>query len=137
MWYPPESGWLRLNTDGSFASDQGGFGALLRNDKAYFIIGVAGRLDLHSINLLELKAIEKGLELGLTVQATKIWVESDSTTVLAWVHDKREIPWSAFRSLRKIKQSLAFLENWKATHIHREGNSLADLLAAYQSSKGE
>ncbi|KAK1282584.1 hypothetical protein QJS10_CPB22g00280 [Acorus calamus] len=51
-------GWLKLNTDGSLADDRGGYGAILRNNEADFIAGLAGQIDLPSINLLELKAIE-------------------------------------------------------------------------------
>ncbi|KAK1307294.1 hypothetical protein QJS10_CPA10g00740 [Acorus calamus] len=32
---------------------------------------------------------------------------------------------------------LAQFDAWKVTHIHREGNSPADLLASYQSVRGE
>ncbi|KAK1306945.1 hypothetical protein QJS10_CPA10g01775 [Acorus calamus] len=62
-WLRSDDGWLKLNTDGSLADDRGGYGALIRNSNSDFQIGLAGRLDLPSINLLELKAIEKGVML--------------------------------------------------------------------------
>ncbi|KAK1268719.1 hypothetical protein QJS04_geneDACA008217 [Acorus gramineus] len=136
-WSPPHEGWFKLNTDGSLADDRGGYGALIRNEHAEFVIGLAGRLDLPSINLLELKAIEKGVDLGLSINLTKLWIESDSTTAIAWLLGKGCIPWTAFRSLRHLHQSLDKMDCWKATHIHCEGNSPADLLAAFQSARGE
>ncbi|KAK1302594.1 hypothetical protein QJS10_CPB12g01266 [Acorus calamus] len=136
-WFPPDVDWLKLNTDGSLADDRGGYGAVIRNDRAEFLIGLAGRLDLPSINLLELKAIEKGIWLGIQLGASHLWVESDSTTALAWIHGKGNAPWSSFRSLRSIHHGLQQLQGWKASHIYREGNSPADLAASFQLTRGE
>ncbi|KAK1262184.1 hypothetical protein QJS04_geneDACA021167 [Acorus gramineus] len=91
-------------------------------------MGVAGRNDLPSISLLELKAMEAG---------PWIWVESDSSTALSWALNKGNKPWSAIRLLRSISQGLLSLNEWSFTHIHREGNAPADILAAFQSICGE
>ncbi|KAK1257180.1 hypothetical protein QJS04_geneDACA014728 [Acorus gramineus] len=133
----PPSGWFKLNADGSLSYDRGGYGALLRNNNADFIAGLAGRLDLHSINLLELKAIERGIQLGLSNAVTNLWIESDSITAIAWVHGMGCIPWTALRSIRQIHQGLHLSKCWKVSHIHREGNSPANLLAAHRSSRRE
>ncbi|KAK1261670.1 hypothetical protein QJS04_geneDACA020349 [Acorus gramineus] len=99
LWEPPREGWLKLNTDGLLANDRGGYGALIRNNRVEYVMGIAGRLDLPSINLLELKAIEQGVWLARSIEATRIWIESDSTTALAWLHGKGKVPWTAIRSL--------------------------------------
>ncbi|KAK1280910.1 hypothetical protein QJS04_geneDACA024708 [Acorus gramineus] len=91
-WIPPLEGWFKLNSDGSLGDDRGGYGALLRNSRDAFIIGIVGRLDLPSINLLELKAIEQGIWMAITTGVDKLWIESDSTTALAWVHGKGNAP---------------------------------------------
>ncbi|KAK1308140.1 hypothetical protein QJS10_CPA09g00446 [Acorus calamus] len=72
-----------------------------------------------------------------TLQPHKLWIESDSTTALAWLQGRGNIPWTATRSLRNIHFFLQHLEEWKSSHIHREGNSPADILAAFQSIRGE
>ncbi|KAK1270111.1 hypothetical protein QJS04_geneDACA020970 [Acorus gramineus] len=136
-WLHPVDGWLKLNTDGSLADDPGGYGALIRNSNGDYITSLAGRLDLPSINLLELKAIEQGVLLGSSICAHKLWIECDSTTALAWLNGRGNTPWTAIRSLRNIHPYLDQLEDWKATHIHREGNSPADILAAFESMRGE
>ncbi|KAK1321207.1 hypothetical protein QJS10_CPA03g00057 [Acorus calamus] len=136
-WMSPEDGWLKLNTDGSLADDRGGYGALIRNSNSEFQLGLAGRLDLPTINLLELKAIEQGVKLSSTMQACKLWIETDSTTALAWLEGRGNIPWTAIRSLRNTHHYLQHLVDWKVTHIHREGNSPADILAAFKSMRGE
>ncbi|KAK1325239.1 hypothetical protein QJS10_CPA01g01609 [Acorus calamus] len=81
-------GWIKLNSDGSLSEDRGGYGALLRTHEADFIYGIAGRIDLPSINLLELKAIEEGLWLAIRLNFPSIWIETDSTTACAWVLGK-------------------------------------------------
>ncbi|KAK1295842.1 hypothetical protein QJS10_CPB15g00882 [Acorus calamus] len=136
-WKPPEPGWLKLNTDGSLSDDRGGYGALIRNDSSGFLSGLAGRQDLPSINLLELKAIERGIWLSSQIGASKLWIESDSTTALGWIKGKGSRPWNSIRSLRNIDYGLGALEIWEATHIQREGNCPADLLASYSSEHGE
>ncbi|KAK1284957.1 hypothetical protein QJS10_CPB20g00424 [Acorus calamus] len=70
---------------------------------------------------LELKAIEQGVML----------------TTLAWLRGRGKIPWTAIHSLRNIYFILKQLVEWKASHIHREGNSPANILTAHQSMRGE
>ncbi|KAK1279985.1 Protein FIZZY-RELATED 2 [Acorus gramineus] len=67
----------------------------------------------------------------------KLWIETDSTTARAWLIGKGNIPWTAVRSLESTHFSLAQYDAWKVSHIHREGNSPADLLASYQFARGE
>ncbi|KAK1297392.1 hypothetical protein QJS10_CPB15g00822 [Acorus calamus] len=112
-WMSPEDGWLKLNTDGSLANDRGGYEALIRNSNSEFQLGLAGRLDLPTINLLELKAIEQGVKLSSTMQACKLWIEIDSTTALAWLEGRGNIPWTAIRSLCNTHHYLQHLVDWK------------------------
>ncbi|KAK1286579.1 hypothetical protein QJS10_CPB20g00956 [Acorus calamus] len=88
LWEPPCEGWLKLNTDGFLANDRGGYGVLICNERAEYVMGIVGRLDLPSINLLELNAIEQGVWLARSIEATRVWIESDSTTALAWLCGK-------------------------------------------------
>ncbi|KAK1259254.1 hypothetical protein QJS04_geneDACA017986 [Acorus gramineus] len=102
-----------------------------------FVVYMAGRHDLPSINLLELKATEVGLWLAIKTGVQKLWIEWDSTTAIAWVKGKGSRPWTAIRSLRSIQQGLLRLKEWKASHVLCEGNSPADLIASFQSTRGE
>ncbi|KAK1308079.1 hypothetical protein QJS10_CPA09g01153 [Acorus calamus] len=136
-WSPPPTGWVKINSYGSLADDRGGYGALVHNDKAEFLLGVAGRNDLPSINLLELKAMEARIRIAIQAGFQDLWVESDSTTALTWVMNKGNRPWSAIWLLRSISQGLEFIHAWRFTHIHLEGNAPADFLAAYQSAREE
>ncbi|KAK1315070.1 hypothetical protein QJS10_CPA06g00807 [Acorus calamus] len=96
-----------------------------------------GRNDLPSINLLKLKAIEVGLWIAIKAGFRSIWVETDSTTTLAWVTNRGNRSWSAIRCLQSIYLGLESIAAGQFTHIHREGNTPADILAAFQSDRGE
>ncbi|KAK1277813.1 hypothetical protein QJS04_geneDACA016557 [Acorus gramineus] len=130
-WMSPAEGWTKLNTDGSMADDRGGYGALIRNSNSDCLLGLAGRLDLPTINLLELKAIEQRVLLSCTLKVQKLWIESDSTMALAWLQGRGKVPWSAIRLLCNSHQTLQRMVDWKASHIHKEGNSPADILEAF------
>ncbi|KAK1287415.1 hypothetical protein QJS10_CPB19g00634 [Acorus calamus] len=136
-WNPPTTGWIKSNSDGSLSDDRGGYGAPLRDANANLLVGVAGRSHLPSINLLELKGIEAGLFLSIRHGFNRVWFESDSTTAIAWMKGRGRVPWTAIRLLRKISHGLRSLEEWKITHIFREGNSPADILAATRQTIGE
>ncbi|KAK1261040.1 hypothetical protein QJS04_geneDACA021952 [Acorus gramineus] len=51
------------------------------------------------------------------------------------VKGKGQLPWFAIRLLRKLTKGLQCLVNWKTTHIFREGNSPADILASRRGSR--
>ncbi|KAK1283528.1 hypothetical protein QJS10_CPB21g00139 [Acorus calamus] len=94
-------------------------------------------MDLPSINILELKAIEVGIWLAINIGCSKLWIESDSTTALSWIKGKGNRPWSVIRLLRSIRRGLEHLHDWKVSHILREGNAPADILASYRLARGE
>ncbi|KAK1308201.1 hypothetical protein QJS10_CPA09g00979 [Acorus calamus] len=137
IWGPPPVGWIKSNSDGSLSDDRGGYRALLRDCSAQFIIGSAGCIALPSINLLELQGLVAGLQLGLQRGEKKIWFETDSTTVMAWVKGRGNLPWTALRLTRTLVQGLSQLEEWRITHIFREGNSPTNILASRRQSRGE
>ncbi|KAK1326813.1 hypothetical protein QJS10_CPA01g01649 [Acorus calamus] len=95
---------------------------------------LAARTRASSINILELKGIVAGIKLCSTLHAPRIWSETDSTTAKAWAEGKGLIPWNAFRDLRQLRFLVGQLIDWKITHVYREANSVADLLASTQST---
>ncbi|KAK1278312.1 hypothetical protein QJS04_geneDACA023361 [Acorus gramineus] len=134
-WSPPPIDWVKANSDGSLSEDRFGYGAITRNSSGDCIQTIAARTRAASINLLELKGIldELCLSKGNT---SKVWSESDSTTAVAWAQGKGIFPWAALRDLREIKTLVALLTDWKISHVFREGNRVADVLAHWQSPLG-
>ncbi|KAK1314954.1 hypothetical protein QJS10_CPA06g01230 [Acorus calamus] len=77
QWIPPELSWLKANSDGSLSEDRGGYGALIRNERGDFLIGVAGQCGLPSINLLEFKGLLAGLEIGIQMHLDISYFDND------------------------------------------------------------
>ncbi|KAK1314284.1 hypothetical protein QJS10_CPA06g00011 [Acorus calamus] len=115
------------------------FGAVIRDPNGDCLSALAARTNAASINVLELKGTAHGLKLyhnlGYPSQL-KVWSESDSSTAIAWSKGKGLVPWSAFRDLRLIQQISAQFLDWKVSYTFRDGNRVADILAATRSSMG-
>jgi len=116
-WEPPSTGWIRINCDGSSIGSPsiGSIGFVIRDAQSNFLgayaqnIGHATALGAEFSSCV--MAIEKALELHLN----NLWIETDSITVV-----------KAFRQNCLIKGACL---QCKFTHIHREGNLVADSLA--------
>ncbi|KAK1280618.1 hypothetical protein QJS04_geneDACA020589 [Acorus gramineus] len=135
-WEAPKEGWLKLNSDGSRSDDRFSYGVLVRDSSGFCFEALSTRVRADSINLLELKGLVEGMQLCHSLRASRVWLESDSTTAIAWIHGRGIIPWRAFRDLRTFSTLSNSLLEWKATHVYREGNQVADHLAAFQSAMG-
>ncbi|KAK1257350.1 hypothetical protein QJS04_geneDACA012756 [Acorus gramineus] len=97
-WRPPDLDWTKSNSDGSLSADRVGYGAVLRNCDGEFLAAAAVRdQSLNSINLLEFRGILQGLKLARALDISKIHMESDSSTAIAWVQGQGSLPWQALR----------------------------------------
>ncbi|KAL2525897.1 Uncharacterized protein Adt_10951 [Abeliophyllum distichum] len=76
----------------------------------------------------ELRAILDGITLAQRLGLSVLWVESDSTLAIHCI-TKGGGPWNIQATLRHIRHLLA-LDRDTITHIFREGNQVADLLAS-------
>ncbi|KAK1322392.1 hypothetical protein QJS10_CPA03g01906 [Acorus calamus] len=85
IWNPPSDGWLKVNSDGSKSNDRYAYGEIVRDQGGAFLKALSARVRAASINILELKGLVEGLRLCSTFQTKQIWLETDSTTVVAWV----------------------------------------------------
>ncbi|KAK1260672.1 hypothetical protein QJS04_geneDACA023443 [Acorus gramineus] len=66
-----------------------GYGAVLRNSAGALLAAVAVQdQTLSSINVLEFKAILQGLKLAQSLSLSKVFIESDSSTAIAWVRGR-------------------------------------------------
>ncbi|KAK1273201.1 hypothetical protein QJS04_geneDACA023308 [Acorus gramineus] len=135
-WTPPMIGWVKVNSDSSKSDDRFAFGALVRDCSGNCLSALSARVRAASINILELKGLVEGLRFCSSIQASRVWLETDSTTVIAWIHGRGCIPWIAFRDLRSFVSLSAPLTAWRSTQVYREGNRAVDLLTAYQSTLG-
>ncbi|KAL2486409.1 Uncharacterized protein Adt_31165 [Abeliophyllum distichum] len=76
----------------------------------------------------ELRAILDGIILAQRLGLSDLWVESDSTLAIHCI-TKGGGPWHIQATIRHIRHLLV-LDRDTITHIYREGNQVADLLAS-------
>ena len=88
LWTPPESGWTKLNTDGSFIPSTGmaGGGMILRDAHGDIIYSACREIRICDNALdAELAACREGLELALHRTVLPILVELDSTEAVSLI----------------------------------------------------
>ncbi|KAK1286204.1 hypothetical protein QJS10_CPB20g00805 [Acorus calamus] len=85
VWQPPQEGWIKINSDGSKAANRFAYGALIRDHRGDCLQALTARVRAASINILEFKGLVEGLSLCSSLITPRIWLETDSTTVVAWI----------------------------------------------------
>jgi len=131
-WEPPPRGWMVLNTDGAAKGNPGqaGAGGVLRGENSEWIIGFSEGLGYCSSVRAELRAVLRGLRLAKEAQATKLWLQIDSNVVVGMLARRTScIP--GLRGLIHQCHTLLEWEGWevKISHVFREANRVADILA--------
>ncbi|XP_057811539.1 uncharacterized protein LOC131025771 [Salvia miltiorrhiza] len=137
-WWPPDLNWMKVNTDGSALGAPGRIfaGDVFRDHQAevrgcFHVKGGSG-FALEE----ELLAVIKAIAIAESRGWRKLWLESDSTYVVELLRKKlMEVPW---RFLTSWKATIAFLNNFelRVSHIYREGNAAADIMAHNSRHEG-
>ncbi|KAK1302463.1 hypothetical protein QJS10_CPB12g01015 [Acorus calamus] len=127
FWVPPPVEWLKANTDGSKSDDRAGYGFILRDQFGHLVQAVAACVEAKTINFLELQAIGQSVKAAMELGVNHLRVESDSNVAIHWVTRSDKVPWRARRLCNSIRTNCRTFIEVKLTHIHREGNALADM----------
>lgn len=137
-WIPPSLGWVKINSDGSWKHEEGvgGYGAIFRDYKGHFLGAFASNLEIPSSISAQIMVVIKAIELAWVRDWKHIWLEVDSSLVLDYIRRPSLVPWPLrvrwLNCLYRISKM-----NFKATHIFREGNKIADALANQGTSCSE
>lgn len=129
IWSPPFTRWIKCNTDGVATSITSSCGGIFRDNNANFISCFAENLGGCSAYHAELLAIMRATEIACQRRWSNIWIESDSSLVVMAFQNDSMIPCS-IRNRWKNCVQLLYQMNFAVTHIYREGNRCADLLAS-------
>lgn len=79
IWSPPDSGWMKMNSDGSFALDGVGSGMVLCDDQESIIFSAQRQLfSCRKALEVELCACMKVLSMALQINESRIVVEPGS-----------------------------------------------------------
>ncbi|XP_057809094.1 uncharacterized protein LOC131023567 [Salvia miltiorrhiza] len=137
-WWPPVNNWIKVNTDGSALGAPGkiGAGGVFR-DKFSWVRGcfhVKGGIGFAFE--AELLAVITAIQIAHARHWRQLWIESDSTYIVHLRHERStSVPW---RFAAIWKRILLLLKDFQIqiSHIYREGNKVADILAADERHEG-
>ena len=136
-WCPPMAGWVKLNTDGSFAvNGTAGAGMVLRDDKGNVIYSACRELfSCREILEAELCACMEGLSFAIQRSDLPIIIEMDSIIAVKLIQ-AMDIDRSIYSSLVKEIRHLMSLRDSCITHINRTQNKVSDSLAKFARQEG-
>lgn len=119
-WIPPSPGWVKLNTDGSFATDgTTGAGMVLRGADGSIIFSACRELrSCRDMLEAELCACMEGLSFAIQRSDLPIVTEMDSLVAVSMIQD-RELDRSVYSSLVMEIRHLRGLQRTCITHINR------------------
>ena len=100
-WLRPLSGVVKLTMNGCFRGNPGmaASGGILRDHRGEFLAAFGSFLGHQPILYAELMAVYEGLDLAIQLGHSVLKVESDSTTVVSWIHSQGPIRWDYTYSL--------------------------------------
>lgn len=130
-WHPPESDFIKLNSDGAIKANSGlgSAGGLFRNHSGDWIVGYVARIGATNSFLAELWGLREGLRLARNQGFTNITVEMDSVAVVQVLTRDEGTPMISNGLVADCKLLMSQFRNVKITHIYREGNTCPDFLA--------
>ena len=130
LWKRPQPSWCKLNTDGTFtpSAERSGGGRIIRDEHGDIIVGFYQPLIADSSIEAELLALAQGLEMAKEVRGN-IWIEMDAEIVVDNIREGCLGASTHSHVMARIINSIRD-QNWKISHIHREGNKVADKLAS-------
>ncbi|XP_042509185.1 uncharacterized protein LOC122084826 [Macadamia integrifolia] len=94
FWCPPNSDWIKLNSDGCSIGNprKSGAGGILRNEKAEVVANYRNFLGTRKNFEAEFLALMIGIELAKQHNVKRLWIECDSVAVVT-NFQKRQSPW--------------------------------------------
>ncbi|KAL2928100.1 hypothetical protein RDABS01_006903 [Bienertia sinuspersici] len=130
-WRPPQSGFYKLNTDGSWRGiAAAGGGGVIRSEDGGWATGFSASFHARTPLAAELLALKKGLQLAWDHNFKKLEVEVDAKELLNLLNSGLDQPYhDLFVLIHEVSQMLKW--DWVVilNHIHRDYNQVAHLLA--------
>ena len=131
-WSPPRQDWYKINTDGVVFRESGcsGSGVVIRNEEGQIMGAMSKRWDL-PLGALEIEAmaVEDGVQFAWDLGLKRIIIESDSQIVVNAICDQSVVPSSIQHVIEGIGVNLRCFDAWMVSHVCRESNSAAHILA--------
>lgn len=130
-WLSPTHSWIKLNTDGLAKGNPGAAacGGIFRISGGRYVGGYCQNLGFQNAFYSELMAVIIGVEFAYQFGWHTLWLESDSMGVIEGLRSSTfKPPWPLRVHWHNCLSRLNSMQYY-CSHIHREGNSVADCLA--------
>lgn len=129
IWQRPEAQFVKVNSDKSALNNPGkiGAGVIIRDHTSEFIHVIATPLGEGTKILTEVEAAIIGVQWCLNNGFHKVHLEEDSTLLIQWLN-KNKPPSTLRMKLQKLKELSLQCEEFRSSHVYREGNCPADSL---------
>ncbi|KAJ7982470.1 Ribonuclease H [Quillaja saponaria] len=130
-WSKPETGYIKLNSDGAVANAQSraGCGGVFRNENGDWLLGFHMNLGCCSSKVAELEGIRAGLLIARNNGWRNIYCETDASSVVEALMSEAKDNSLMSSVVEDCKSLLQHLQTCSVHHVHREGNRCADALA--------
>lgn len=108
---------------------------VIRNEGDHLMGAMSKRLEL-PLKALETKAmaVQEGIHLAWDLGLQEIVIGSDSQVVISALLNSTAPPWTIQKVIEGSKLSLRCFKSWTTTHVSRNGNVAAHLMARYAIS---
>jgi ribonuclease HI len=130
-WHAPPMGWYTLNTDGAakISDSKAGCGGIVRNDTGNWVEGFAKALGDTTAYMAELWGVFEGLKLAKRRGVTKLDLRIDSEVIVKSLQARKNGSTMGCTLMKKIYKVLEDFQEVRITHVFREANRCADMLA--------
>jgi ribonuclease HI len=137
LWQPPSLNWYKCNIDGASNGNPGNAscGGLFRDHASDFIFAFAEPLGIASSFVAEISGAMRAIEIAFQHHWNNLWLETDSSLVVAAFNNPHKLVFWNLRNRWKNVLTMVGHMNFMVTHIYREGNQAADLLANHGLSQ--
>ncbi|CAN1269225.1 Putative ribonuclease H protein At1g65750 [Linum perenne] len=131
QWNPAPEGFVTINTDGSLiqSSKKAAAGGIIRDWQGRKISVFAANLGVCSIMRAELRAADIGLMIAWDLGFRRVHLQLDSISAVHAICSDIDEDSRHSQTIRSIQERLK--KDWVVhiSHIYREANKVADLLA--------
>ena len=130
-WTKPDSGWFKLNTDGSSLNNLGiaRGGGLIRDDNGSWIVGFARKVGVTTCFLAELWALQDGLSLCVSRKCQVVEVEIDAKAIVDALSNPNYSSIFVSSIMDDCRNLLSQIPQMCFRHCYCEMNRCADALA--------
>jgi ribonuclease HI len=139
LWQPRPTGWIKVNTDGSFSQRdlKGGAGIVIRDCSGTVLAAGCSVLEkCQEAEEAEATAALQGIKLAISLGLQSFCLELDCAAAVNAIRTQesdRSAHWATYEEAKKLPKAV---RNHSISLVKRESNNVADTLAKHARTTG-